>query len=126
MLEAGACGCRSPEARLSLEAGACVLVPRGQTCWRLGLACVGAQRPDMLEAGACVRWCPEDNQTDKQTDRQTDRDRETSRQTDSAIPLATTWAEQFYVLVSDGLADRKGHPAPRGAAPRGDPAHVKQ
>ena len=24
----------------------CALVPRGQTCWRLGLACVGAQRPD--------------------------------------------------------------------------------
>ena len=59
----------------------CALVPRGQTCWRLGLSlrlghvCVGAQRPDMLEAGACVcrspearlsleagacvRWCPE-------------------------------------------------------------------
>ena len=82
MLEAGACGCRSPEARLSLEAGACVLVPRGQTCWRL--ACVEVQRPDMLEAGACVRWCPEDNQTTRQTNRQTDRqrDRETDRQTD--------------------------------------------
>jgi hypothetical protein len=24
----------------------CALVPRGQTCWRLGLACVGAQRTD--------------------------------------------------------------------------------
>jgi len=32
-------------------------VPRGQTCWRLGLADVpyykSAQRPDLLEAGAC-------------------------------------------------------------------------
>ena len=24
----------------------CVLVPRGQTCWRLGLVYVGARRPD--------------------------------------------------------------------------------
>jgi len=36
--------CGSPEARLSLEAG--------------GLR-VGAQRPDMLEAGACVCGSPE-------------------------------------------------------------------
>ena len=67
-----------------------------------------------------------DRETDRQTDRQTDREiRETGRQTDRAIHLATTWAEQFYVLVSDGLADRKGHRLLGGAAPRGDPAHVK-
>ena len=35
------CMSRCPEARLSLEAGA------------------GAQRPDVLEAGACVHRCPE-------------------------------------------------------------------
>ena len=47
--------CGSPEARLSLEAGACVLVPRGQTRWRLGLAYVGAQKPDYRwRLGACV------------------------------------------------------------------------
>ena len=92
-------------------------------CWRLGLACVEVQRPDMLEAGVCGRWCPEDNQTEKQTDRQTDRqrDRETGRQTDRAIHLATTWAEQFYVLVSDGLADRKGHRLLGGLRPVGIP-----
>ena len=33
---------RGPEAIRSLEAGACALVPRGQTCWRLGLAGAGA------------------------------------------------------------------------------------
>ena len=33
---------RGPEARLSLEAGACAVVPRGQTCWRLGFARAGA------------------------------------------------------------------------------------
>jgi hypothetical protein len=59
-------GAQRPDYRWRL-----VLVPRGQTCWRLGLACIGArrpdyrwrlagaQRPDVLEAGACMHRCPE-------------------------------------------------------------------
>ena len=39
--------------------GLCALVPRGQTCWRLGLARVGAQRPDYRWRLGLVRWCPE-------------------------------------------------------------------
>jgi hypothetical protein len=35
------------------------LLPRGQTCWRLGLERSCAQRPDMLEAGSCAVVCPE-------------------------------------------------------------------
>jgi hypothetical protein len=53
MLEAGAC---CPEAR---RAGGWALyghVPRGQTCWRLGLVRSFAQRPDMLEAGGFCEW----------------------------------------------------------------------
>ena len=37
--------------------------------------------------------------------------READRQTYNATPLVTTWTEPFYVLVSDGLAGRKGHMA---------------
>ena len=39
--------------------GLCSLGPRGQTCWRLGLACVGAQRLDYRWRLGLVRWCPE-------------------------------------------------------------------
>ena len=42
-----------------MQCGACVGAQRPDYRWRLGLVRVGAQRPDVLEAGACVRRCPE-------------------------------------------------------------------
>ena len=90
----------SPEARLSLEAG--------------GL-CVGAQGPDMLEAGACVCRSPEARLSlEAGACALVPRGQTCWRLGLAgavAIPLVTTWTEPFYVLVSDGLVDRKGRPA---------------
>jgi hypothetical protein len=52
-------GGRLPRGQTAGSWGLSAWLPRGQTCWRLGLARSFAQRPDVLEAGACLPGCTE-------------------------------------------------------------------